>query len=105
MSEQAMPGSARGFYVREGLNVTWVEAGSVQCTQPPAHSALDARPKGLTIEALPHGGYLVKRMDEPFRDMSGLPLAGFTVLSDAVTWMENQMALTKAEPETSGKRS
>lgn len=109
MSGYTLSGSgftSRG-HILDGRTGVWGTSDTrhVPNDAPPlAHTNLDEKPGALTIEALPHGGYLVKRGYEPYRDMGGLPLVAFTALSDAVTWMKNQMALPKAEPESPGKR-
>lgn len=62
------------------------------------HTSMGAKPRSLRIEALAHGGYVVHDdADEcrgPFRPAI---LAAFTRLTDAVSWIEEQLRLPEAE--------
>lgn len=79
------------------LNPAFLALIAKEPAMPATHRSMSARPVSLTIQELPHGGYVV--IDHaPFR--RGLVdgnTAAFTRLTDAVAWMEEQMRLPAAD--------
>lgn len=61
------------------------------------HTSLRIRPRSLTIESLPHGGYAVRDTGLEHRGFERELVAAFTRLSDAVGWIEEQMRLPEPD--------
>ena len=57
------------------------------------HSSMTARPRSLTIEALPHGGFVVFHPETYMRGLPHSIVAAFSRLPDAVGWVEEQLQL------------
>lgn len=61
------------------------------------HTSLRIRPRSLTIESLPYGGYAVRESGQEHRGFERELVAAFTRLTDAVSWIEAQMRLPEPD--------